>query len=59
MSWYLLMFIECIKKYWKCNVNKTIMILIKLFHVAFKAFFTLTSSGEVKSLYAGIKSDFL
>ena len=35
------------------------MILIKLFHVAFKAFFTLTSSGEVKSLYAGIKSDFL
>ena len=31
------------------------MILIKLFHVTFKAFFTLTSSGEVKSLYAGIK----
>ena len=31
------------------------MILIKLFYVTFKAFFTLTSSGEVKSLYAGIK----
>ena len=32
------------------------MILIKLFHVTFKAFFTLTSSGEVKSDdYAGIK----
>ena len=45
--------------HWKCNVNKT-MILIKLFHVTFKAFFTLTSSGEVKSDevisdYAGIK----
>ena len=31
------------------------MILIKLFHVTFKAFFTLASSGEVKSLYVGIK----
>ena len=35
------------------------MILIKLFHVTFKAFFTLTSSSEVKTLHAGIKSDFL
>ena len=31
------------------------MILIKLFYVTLKAFFTLTSSDEVKSLYAGIK----
>ena len=31
------------------------MILIKLFHVTFKAFFTLASSGVVKSLYVGIK----
>ena len=31
------------------------MILIKLFHVTFKAFFTLTSSGEVKSYMQGLR----